>query len=117
MDGTFSHEAFGWVEQMDATRRLECIGMDELNEKWGNANGYMDGWMDTRMHEWGGMGWDGYPNEWMAESPEAKTPNGRVCPMAGRQKRMPYGHGQRKGQKKKLRHRITHLLTNTRESE
>lgn len=83
MDGTFSHEAFGWVEQMDATRRLGRIEMDELNEKWSNANGCMDGWMYTRMHEW--AGWDGYPNEWMAESPEAKTPNGRVCPMAGRQ--------------------------------
>lgn len=47
MDGTFSHEAFGWVEQMDATRRLGRIGMDELNEKWAMR---MDAWMD------------GYPN-------------------------------------------------------
>lgn len=56
MDGTFSHEAFGWVEQMDATRRLGRIGMDELNEKMGQCE-WMHGWMDTRMHEW--AGWDG----------------------------------------------------------
>lgn len=56
MDGTFSHEAFGWVEQMDATRRLGRIGMDELNEKWGNANGCMDGWIPECMNGRDGMG-------------------------------------------------------------
>lgn len=71
MDGTFSHEAFGWVEQMDATRRLGRIGMDGLNEKWGYTNGCMEGWMDTRMHEW--ARWDGMDRDrWMDESPEAK---------------------------------------------
>lgn len=48
----------------------------------------------------GGMGWDGYPNEWMAESPEAKPPNGRVCPMAGRQNACHMGMGKEKDRKR-----------------
>lgn len=42
---------------MDATRRLGRIGMDELNEKWGNANGCMDGWISECMNGRDGMGW------------------------------------------------------------
>lgn len=62
----------------------------------------------------GGMDRD----RWMAESPEAKTPNGRVCPMAGRQKRMPYGHGQRKGQKMTEKNKaLNHPSSDERERE
>lgn len=66
----------------------------------GYANGCMDGWIPECMNGRDGMGWDGYPNGWMAESPEAKTPNGRVCPMAGRQNACHMGMGKEKDRKK-----------------
>lgn len=55
----------------------------------------------------GGMGWDGMDRDrWMAESPEAKTPNDWVCPMGGRQNACHMGMGKEKDRKrqKKIRH-------------